>query len=400
MPQLSFIHIQMIHSLFQQTSSIRSCRSLTYQHPFNQYPLRSKFSSSFSLAPCLPLPASSTTQVLPLSSDSNPSFASRVQPSQALSSQSSTAHSSPPASLSHHTCSPLAPAFASEVPHFYCSTHTASIYPSTFATSSHPSSPTLSLSSQTVTHSPHTLAQSFACHLLDNLVFFSCSFTFAHRPPALRNRIFTSSFIPTHDPSTLILSLSSMQKSRHSSFWSLLLSSNLPITSFIAFTPPSISSFVPTIVISSTNNLDPHLRCPGSCPSLPRLSQYSLVVDIEQDRGGRAALSQPLAGNQAELIPSLPRTLYSSFHANQSKSLTSSLSVHTFQATSITQACSLSGMLSPNQATSQPSYNSLLSPLLPFYSLSSHNPLQSASSFILTISRVTSAVDLPSLNPH
>ena len=88
-----------------------------------------------------------------------------------------------------------------------------------------------------------------ACHLLDNLVFFNCSFTLAHKPPALRKRIFTSSFMPTHDPSTLILSLSSMQKSRHSSFWSLLLSSNLPITSFIAFTPPSISSFVPTIVV-------------------------------------------------------------------------------------------------------------------------------------------------------
>ena len=39
-------------------------------------------------------------------------------------------------------------------------------------------------------------------------------------------------------------------------------------------------------------SIRPHLRCPGSCPSLPRLSQYRLVVDIEQDSGGRAALSQ------------------------------------------------------------------------------------------------------------
>ena len=148
------------------TSSNRSCRSLTYQHPSNQSTLHSTFSSSTtqssssSQAPYLPLPASYTTQALPLSSDSHPSFASRVQPSQALSSQSSTAHSSPPVSLSHHTYSPLAPAFASEVPHSYYSIHTASIYPSTFATSSYPSSTTLSLGSQTVTHSPHTLAQS------------------------------------------------------------------------------------------------------------------------------------------------------------------------------------------------------------------------------------------------
>ena len=81
-----------------------------------------------------------------------------------------------------------------------------------------------------------------ACHLLDNLVFFSCSFTFAHRPLTLLNLIFASSFLLSHDPSTIILSLSFMQKSRHSSFWSLLLSSNFPITSFIAFTPPSNSS--------------------------------------------------------------------------------------------------------------------------------------------------------------
>ena len=79
------------------TSSIRSCRSLTYQHPSNQAPLHSTFSSSTtqssssSQAPCLPLPASYTTQALPLSSDSHPSFASHVQPSQALSSQSSIA---------------------------------------------------------------------------------------------------------------------------------------------------------------------------------------------------------------------------------------------------------------------------------------------------------------------
>ena len=148
------------------TSSIRSCRSITYQHPSNLSPLHSKFSfnttqsSSFSQAPYLPLPTSCTTQALPLSSESHPSFASRVQPSLALSSQSSIAHSLPPASLSHHTYSTLAPAFASKVPHSYCSIYTASIYPSTFATSSHPSSTTLSLGRQTATHSPHMLAQS------------------------------------------------------------------------------------------------------------------------------------------------------------------------------------------------------------------------------------------------
>ena len=55
----------------------------------------------------------------PLSSDSHPSFAFQSSHS----SQSSIAHSSHPASFSHHTYSLLAPPFASEVLHSCCSTH-------------------------------------------------------------------------------------------------------------------------------------------------------------------------------------------------------------------------------------------------------------------------------------
>ena len=117
-------------------------------------------------APYLPLPASDTTQALPLLSDSHPSFASHVQSSQALSSQSSIAHSSHPASLSHHTCSPLASAFPQRftiplAPHI----PPAFIHLLLQPHSSHPSSTTLSLGSQTATHSPHTLVQSSLCHL-------------------------------------------------------------------------------------------------------------------------------------------------------------------------------------------------------------------------------------------
>ena len=137
-----------------------------------------------------------------------------------------------------------------------------------------------------------------ACHVLDNLVFFSCSFAFAHRPPALRNLIFTSSFVPTHDPSTLILSLSSMQKSRHSSFWSLFLSSNLPITSFIAFTPPSISSFVPTIVVSSANN---NSRNRTSFTSLPFLSHVPVPAN---ELLGIHLHSTPTSDSQAAALAS------------------------------------------------------------------------------------------------
>ena len=118
MRKLPFIHTYSDDPFsLSPTSSIRSCRSLTYQHPSNLSPLHSKSSSnttqssSFSQAPNLPLTTSCTTQVLPLSSDSHPSFTSHVLPSLELSSQSSIAQSSPPASLSHHTCS-LAPAIA------------------------------------------------------------------------------------------------------------------------------------------------------------------------------------------------------------------------------------------------------------------------------------------------
>ena len=181
-------------------SSIRSCHSLNYQHLSNLSPLHSKSSSyitqssSFSQAPCLPLPTSCPTQALPFSPVVRLSSFIRI------------------------SCPTLSSTLFSI---FHCTIFSeSSLSGETFATSSHPSSTTLSLDSQTVTHFPHTLAQSSPCHLLDNLVFFSCSFTFA------------------------------MQKFRHSSYWSLLLSSNFPSTSFIAFTLPSTSSFFPTIVVS------------------------------------------------------------------------------------------------------------------------------------------------------
>ena len=186
-----------------------------------------------------------------------------------------------------------------------------------------------------------------------------------------------------------------MQKSRHSSFWSLLLSSNFSITSFIAFTPPSISSFVPTIVVSSANNnsrnrtsftslpflshvpvpanelatwypspFDPHLRFPGSRTSQLRLSQYRLVVDIELDSRGRASspLSVPSQADKQNSYPPYHAPCTPSFHANQSASLAFSLSVHTFQATSI------AGLLTFGYAFSE---SSNLATILSFSSLAS-----------------------------
>ena len=227
--------------------------------------------------------------------------------------------------------------------------HTVSIYPSNFATSSYPSSTTLSLGSQTVMHSPHTLAQSSPTDLSLFATLYSHPLLC---PPMTQALLYCQSVTLFHAniQTLFLLVITPLLKLPHhflhgiyspihflfrSHNRSIICKQLLPKPYFFRLTPiPLPCTCTRKRTSWYPSPFDPHLRFPGSRPSLLRLSQYRLVVDIEQDRGGRAVFSQsPSQATKQNSYPPYHAPCTPSFHANQSASLTFSLSVHTFQAT-------------------------------------------------------------------